>query len=270
MAEMIFPEYVGHCDNALEDFCDRYWPCEFALTIGNKKFDNAAGKCVNVRSGHGSKGHQNKYGKVIAVGSYQSHFTAESYQETFRYQVFEALERLLAKLRKAITSGSQAEDRIAAQLHRDCVMLHFYKHIKDIRNKSLVSHSTCFSCLMSPPQHALPCGHILCTPCLSAYGTLERDAIEISSCPMHVDTTFQSWKIFLKPEAAGVRILSLDGYVQPCSISMSIANLAVSSGGIRAIVELEILRLIEQTWGNEMRIQDFFDLIVGTRYAVLI
>jgi patatin-like phospholipase/acyl hydrolase len=36
-------------------------------------------------------------------------------------------------------------------------------------------------------------------------------------------------------------------------------------GGIRGIVELEILRLIESVWGGGLRIQDFFDLIVGTR-----
>lgn len=40
----------------------------------------------------------------------------------------------------------------------------------------------------------------------------------------------------------------------------------LSSGGVRGIVELEILRLIEQVWGGHMRIQDFFDLIVGTRF----
>lgn len=218
MANMIFPEYVVHCDNALEDFCDRYWPCEFVLLMGSRRNDISVGKCVNVRSGHGSKGHQNKDGKVIAVGSYQSRFTAESYQETFQYLVFEALEKLLAKLRVRIMADSSVpEEKVAAQLHRESVMLHFYKHIDDVRNKSLVSHSTCFSCLMSPPQHALPCGHILCTPCLSAYGTQERDAIEISSCPMHLDTTFRSWKIFLKPEAAGVRILTLDGYVKTYS-----------------------------------------------------
>jgi hypothetical protein len=38
-----------------------------------------------------------------------------------------------------------------------------------------------------------------------------------------------------------------------------------SRGGIRGIVELEILRLIENVWGGGLRIQDFFDLIVGTR-----
>lgn len=37
------------------------------------------------------------------------------------------------------------------------------------------------------------------------------------------------------------------------------------SGGIRGIVELEILRLIQKALGAKIRIQDFFDLIVGTR-----
>jgi patatin-like phospholipase/acyl hydrolase len=58
--------------------------------------------------------------------------------------------------------------------------------------------------------------------------------------------------VYLKPEAAGVRVLTLDG------------------GGIRGIVELEILRLIENVWGGGLRIQDFFDLIVGTSTGGLI
>lgn len=37
------------------------------------------------------------------------------------------------------------------------------------------------------------------------------------------------------------------------------------SGGIRGIVELEVLRRIEKALGD-LPIQCFFDLIVGTRY----
>jgi len=36
-------------------------------------------------------------------------------------------------------------------------------------------------------------------------------------------------------------------------------------GGIRGIVELEILRAIERFMGDKIPIQSFFDLIVGTR-----
>ncbi|KAG9553187.1 FabD/lysophospholipase-like protein, partial [Aureobasidium melanogenum] len=44
----------------------------------------------------------------------------------------------------------------------------------------------------------------------------------------------------------GVRVLSLDG------------------GGMRGIMELEVLRAIEKALGGNLRIQSFFDLIVGT------
>ena len=37
------------------------------------------------------------------------------------------------------------------------------------------------------------------------------------------------------------------------------------SGGVRGIVELQVLKQIEQKLGGNIRIQDFFDLIVGTR-----
>lgn len=42
-----------------------------------------------------------------------------------------------------------------------------------------------------------------------------------------------------------------------------------SRGGIRGIVELEVLSAIERYLGGKIPIQDFFDLIVGTRYVVL-
>ena len=62
--EQIFPEYLEHLDNALENFCDRHWPCEY---VDPKR---QGGRCVNVRSGHGAKGHQSKSGKLLAAGEY--------------------------------------------------------------------------------------------------------------------------------------------------------------------------------------------------------
>ena len=38
-------------------------------------------------------------------------------------------------------------------------------------------------------------------------------------------------------------------------------------GGIRGIVELEVLRELERILGDSIAIQNFFDLIVGTRYT---
>ena len=44
----------------------------------------------------------------------------------------------------------------------------------------------------------------------------------------------------------------------------------MSSGGVRGIVELEVLRAIEKALGGNLPIQAFFDLIVGTRYLNLL
>ena len=46
-------------------------------------------------------------------------------------------------------------------------------------------------------------------------------------------------------------------------------NYSTGRGGIRGIVELEILRQVQEATGGKIPIQAFFDLIVGTRQAVL-
>lgn len=38
-------------------------------------------------------------------------------------------------------------------------------------------------------------------------------------------------------------------------------------GGIRGIIELAVLRTIERVLGDFIPVQNFFDLIVGTRYV---
>ena len=42
-------------------------------------------------------------------------------------------------------------------------------------------------------------------------------------------------------------------------------KLTLQRGGIRGIVILEVLRAIERVLGGRIPIQNFFDLIVGTR-----
>lgn len=206
---MIFPEYTIHCDNALEDFCDRYWPCEFVRRTRTKRGKHLKERCVNVRTGH-SKGHQLESGKVFAVGSYVSKLSMDSFQETFRNYVFSFLKDKLETLRDNV-SNSQPEDQVAAQIHKIEVLRPFYDCVSQSQTRPLVSHSACFSCLVGFPEHSLPCGHVLCTPCLQAYGqTVEENIIEITSCPLHSGKDFR-WKIHVKPRAAGVRVLTLDG-----------------------------------------------------------
>ena len=50
----------------------------------------------------------------------------------------------------------------------------------------------------------------------------------------------------LKPPTAGIRVMSIDG------------------GGVRGIVPLEFLDLLQRSLGPECPLQDFFDLAFGT------
>ena len=241
-AEKVFPAYMAFCDTALDEFCNRHWPCEYV-------HPNTQGRCVNVKAGHQSKGHQLKSGKVLAVGSYTSVFTTENFGAIFRYNVYRNLQYLLGKLRAATMAAIHLELEKAAEIHRDVVLQSFYRHVSG--SKAFISHTSCFSCLIAPPEHALPCGHVLCTPCVQAYGTARgRYLIEMAYCPLHHDDSdgqFRPrWPVVIKPSNAGVRVLSLDG------------------GGVRGIVELVILQEIERSLGPGLPIQAFFDLIVGT------
>ncbi|KAL4750029.1 hypothetical protein BDW72DRAFT_121271 [Aspergillus terricola var. indicus] len=240
LAESVFREYLDHFDDALDDFCDRHWPCEYV---------SAQGRCVNVRSGHQAKGHQLKSGRVIAIADYESAFSADSFRTTFRSMIFANLDALLRKLGDATFNAANRELEEAAAIHRDLVLMQFFHHLGG--PSKFISHTVCYACLVEPPEHLLPCGHVLCTPCIKAFGMNRgKNVYEMVACPMHRDRTEgqfpEFWPISIKPHGAGTRILSLDG------------------GGVRGIVELTILQQIEKTLGPGLYIQDFFDLIVGT------
>ncbi len=55
-----------------------------------------------------------------------------------------------------------------------------------------------------------------------------------------------SLEVTLKPPTAGVRVLTIDG------------------GGVRGVVPLEFLRILQDTIGPECPVQDLFDLAFGT------
>lgn len=217
--ERIFPEYLEHIDAALENFLSQHWPCEFAL-------DEVPPQCVNVRNGHGSKGHQLKNGTVFAAGDYISELTFESYAPNFRNHVYASLEGLLDKLRKRTENiesqestewmaGSTTAEHVATKIHLESLR-QFYTDIVDGGSISerFSSHTACYSCLLEPPEHTLPCGHVLCTPCVKLFGrSSDPTVIEIRECPLEGKTRHDHWpwKLYTKPKSAGVRILVLDG-----------------------------------------------------------
>lgn len=153
----------------------------------------------------------------MAVGGYVSSFSFETYREKFQADVYSRFDELLKRLRSRVQEGGELEPQAAAEIHKDDIMVQFYSHSARGRPEAFISHTTCFSCLFEPPEHALSCGHILCTSCLRAYGhSRGRTMVEIDGCPMEQSTRrsrYGSWRVFLKPDAAGLRILTLDGYV---------------------------------------------------------
>lgn len=228
-AEHIFPQYLDHLDSALREFSDRYWPCEYILRGAvpahlqahlnsihfhhNMRVSAVLYRCVNARCGHGSKGHQLKDGRLFAVGGYESEFSFESYHRDFRKHVYVRLEYLLRLLSDSIKKG-EAPSFAAARIHRDDVLSHFYGNRTKKEARTFQSHSVCFCCLFEPPEHVLPCGHVLCSPCVRSYGRPKGENLfEIHECPLEISTPgrCQSVTLYLKPEASGIRILSLDG-----------------------------------------------------------
>ena len=113
------------------------------------------------------------------------------------------------------------------------------------------SNKTCFTCLQSVPDHALPCGHMYCEQCVKDFGQScdsQRYVVEMTQCVLCLEPwDNESPQLMkLKPKCAGVRALTLDG------------------GGVRGIVELAILGELEQRVGLDVPIAELFDLIVGT------
>ena len=170
-------------------------------------------QCVNVRSGHGAKGHQSKSGNVFAVGDYVSKFTFESYQVDFHASVYSHLHHYMELLQQRIQVGDSQEDA-AKSIHREITLPKFYGKSLNGNSRLYQNNSVCLCCLFERPEHFLPCGHILCTSCIKTYGKMKgKTIIEVHDCPLDLTTSLrhQPGIVYLKPESAGCRVLSLDG-----------------------------------------------------------
>ena len=233
----LFEDYERNFENALVGFCD-VQPCAFR----NKK-----GRCVNVRERHNSKGHQNADGKIIATGRYETDFTADRYKSVWINSLKKRLRGLQEDLKRVEEASAELEDPLISirKQHIENIV-RFFNDVGGASN--FKDHATCLCCLMRSPEHALRCGHVFCGKCIKSYGDVKKTTIEMRYCPLHpFDTKWhRPWKIRMKPDFAGVRVLALDG------------------GGVRGIAELEVLHQIQLKLGVDIPIPAFFDLIVGT------
>ncbi|KAF2211774.1 hypothetical protein CERZMDRAFT_42792 [Cercospora zeae-maydis SCOH1-5] len=244
----LFSNYEQFFDWAMGEYLEMHYPCSFISADGTRQ-------CMLVKARHNVKGHQDEQG-IIATGDYQAAFDAE-FLPIWKSQLTAAIQRIARDFQyelDTISSGDEPsvpEERIALDLHIEYIN-QFFEAVGPA--SSMVSHATCFCCLMDVPEHALPCGHVLCTACIKAYGKPQKSVIQVSCCPLHRESTHwaKPANIRFKPSGAGVRVLSLDG------------------GGIRGVVQLEVLRAIEQSLNGHLPVQTFFDLILGTGTGGLI
>jgi len=197
-------QYKHHCNTALEVFCAILWPCTFRSKRGEQ--------CVNVKERH-VKGHQNQRGSVIGSGPYESNFTYGNACAEWFHHLKTYLRGFQDKLQSQLMLSKTDETVLVTKLHH-AKTDEFYRRAGGALK--FFSQSTCFCCLGDLAEHPLPCGHVLCTPCVKDYGR-PHDELSSSyivwSCPLHNrDFGFHTpTEIYFKPPLAGLRILSLDG-----------------------------------------------------------
>lgn len=202
--DRLLKHYQESYNRALVEFCEDWWPCSF---------EHKHGPCVNPRRNH-DKGHQNSKGKILKYGPYtsQNDFTVESYQIEWH----KLLDTKLHDMRRRLDERAAKEPRIdeeqaSVELHHQLLEA-FYANMEDLA-ASLTNPSACFCCLRELPEHPLPCGHILCTPCVKSFAAEKGNvSYMMDHCPLHPRSQFSSnCQILIKPSMAGVRILTLDG-----------------------------------------------------------
>ena len=202
----------------LRDFSDFHATCEYT---------KHQERCVNTKKSH-TKGHQNYKGKIFADGPYMSRFTYESFQDKWAKLLHSRIAQasgnlnLARDLAQGHSSSSSCEASIShpfAEEEEDTMMeCHsevldkFYIETQQI--STFRRHRICVCCFVYVPEHILPCGHALCSPCVKAWA-LEKGEFHVvlQDCPLHSEqpTWSHPFLVRFKPHLAGVRILTLDG-----------------------------------------------------------
>lgn len=176
--------------------------------------------------------------------------SVEEYVETFKPEVSKLHLEIMANGSSTVSTADQ-EKTVRLELHADRLHRVYEECGSDIE---AYGRATCVCCLMKKPEHPLPCGHILCDDCVRDYGTVDDDIVQIQSCPLHHKKVHWSPPaVVSRPSAgAGLRVLCLE------------------NGGIRGVLQLEILAAIDSQLGEHFTIWDCLDLTVGSGTGGLI
>lgn len=213
-ADVVFDRYQGFCKEAQSRFYDRSWPCEAK--------DKNGERCVNIKSTHSTKGHQNHEGNIFFAEdarfklSFQSSFESDKDKKQANDNFLENVHnRLRHHIRSYKSSTIYQHETTHMDLKKAAAATHM-NAISRYRKKGqlvngLASHKTCFCCLASSPAYKLRCGHIICRLCLEDYSDEDPETYNriVRICPLcgnHSEHDFE-----MKPPTAGLRVLCLDG-----------------------------------------------------------
>lgn len=111
---------------------------------------------------------------------------------------------------------------------------------------SIRSNRICLYCLCHSAQHVLACGHTVCDRCVQVFGTPTKGF----ECRFVVKGCL--YCLYQRPLIADIL---------PPTMSPSI--LAIDGGGVRGVIPLEFLFLIQENLGD-CPLQDVVDLAIGT------
>jgi hypothetical protein len=121
------------------------------------------------------------------------------------------LDLMRERMSKMMRGEIAIEEKSAvAELHLERIN-EFYSHLGALSNYN--NHAACFCCLRELPEHPLPCGHVLCTLCVRSFAHKKNiETYAMDWCPLHKHEKFdEEWEISVKPDLAGIRVLTLDG-----------------------------------------------------------
>jgi hypothetical protein len=204
----IFRHYWDDCESAIREFYDKKLRCEYR----SHKIE----ACVNVKNAH-RKGHQSAHG-TIEGGDWRCSQSYGEIANDIRDKLHTKVQEIGQEYRDYIRSDKAGEgDELCKAYRCHKIMVHKYRESLGEYIASFKSHFTCLSCLMEAPEHTLPCGHTLCTSCVSAAGrSLGSGFFETESCPLDKVGVMLDplYRAAVKPAQAGVRILTLDGYAR--------------------------------------------------------
>ncbi|KAI1264025.1 hypothetical protein F5Y18DRAFT_418041 [Xylariaceae sp. FL1019] len=244
--------YLDVCNDTISEYYEMHVPCSLRIKPG-VTFPGGF-ECLAPRRAHGRMHRGRTIINEPPMGIYEPPEDFDSHT----YNWGSRIEARLAEIHQDFKGSSPVEARVQAHGR---ILQTFYG---DLSEFSFASNRICLGCLFNPAQYTLNCGHIFCRECVLDFGCRKQPCeVVLSSCPLAgseqscqrsdiaaIRTMPVPTHLTLEPAYAGLRILSLDG------------------GGIRGIMELVVLRAIEDCIG--VPLQRFFDIVTGTSTGGLV